>query len=465
MNWNVKRLAFALLPLLTPLRAQTPQQTLARDIFKQLIEINSTNSIGDNTRAAEAMAARFRDAGYPDRDIHLLAPAPRKGNLVVRLHGTTTAKPILFIGHLDVVEAKRSDWTFDPFVFREQDGYFYGRGAQDMKGDVAILVATFLRMKRENFRPSRDLILALTSDEEGGPSNGVDFLVKNHRDLIDAEFCVNSDAGGGNIKNGKQRYMSLAAAEKVFLSFKLEVTNPGGHSSLPTKDNAIYHLADGLARLEKFDFPVHLFDVTRAYFERTAQLSSGQTAADFKAVVANPNDSAVVGRLAASPYYNALLRTTCVATMLSAGHAENALPQSATATVNCRLLPVDNAEDIERTLKIVLADPKINVSVMTAARPSQFVPINPQVTAAVTAATVRYFPGLPVVPSMETGATDGVYLRAVGIPMYGVSGIFADEDDIRAHGRDERILVKSFYDSVDFMYAVVTTLGSAEPRP
>ena len=455
------RIVSALLSILTPLLAQTPQQTLARDIFKQLIEINTTNSIGDNTRAAEAMAARFREAGYPDSDVHLFTPAPRKGNLVVRLHGTTTAKPILFIGHLDVVEANRSDWTFDPFVFREQDGYFYGRGTQDMKGDVAILVATFLRMKRENFRPSRDLILALTSDEEGGPSNGVDFLVKNHRDLIDAEFCVNSDAGGGDIKSGKQRYMSLAAAEKVFLSFKLEVTNPGGHSSLPTKDNAIYQLADGLARLEKFDFPVHLFDVTRAYFERTAQLSSGQTVADFKAVVANPNDSAVVARLGASPLYNAFLRTTCVATMLSAGHAENALPQSATATVNCRLLPVDNAQDVERTLKTVLADPKINVTVMTAARPSQFVPINPQVTAAVTAATAKHFPGLPVVPSMETGATDGVYLRAVGIPMYGVSGIFADEDDIRAHGRDERILVKSFYDSIDFMYNVVTTLGSS----
>jgi acetylornithine deacetylase/succinyl-diaminopimelate desuccinylase-like protein len=449
---------------LARLGAQTPSQALARDIFRQLIEINTTNSVGDNTRAAEAMAARFRDAGYPESDIHLLAPAPRKGNVVVRLHGSGSAKPILFIGHLDVVEANRSDWSFDPFVFREQDGYFYGRGTQDMKGDVAILVATFLRMKREGFRPSRDLILALTSDEEGGPANGVDFLVKNHRDLIDAEFCVNSDAGGGDIKNGKQRYMSLAAAEKVFLSFKLETTNPGGHSSLPTKDNAIYHLSEGLSRLAKFDFPVHLFDVTRAYFERTAQLSSGETAADFKAVVANPNDSAVVARLAASPLYNALLRTTCVATMLSAGHAENALPQSATATVNCRLLPVDNAADVERTLSTVLADPKITVSVMTAARPSQFVPINPKVTSAVTAATAKYFPGLPVVPSMETGATDGVYLRAVGIPMYGVSGIFADEDDIRAHGRDERILVKSFYDSIDFMYDVITTLGS-EPRP
>ena len=454
----MKRLSI-ILAFTLPLGAQTPQQVLARDIFKQLVEINTTNSVGDNTRAAEALAARFREAGYPESDVQVLTPMPRKGNLVVRLHGTGSAKPILFIGHIDVVEAKRSDWSFDPFEFREQDGYFYGRGTQDMKGDAAILVATFLRMKREGFRHSRDLILALTSDEEGGPSNGMGWLVKNRRDLIDAEFCVNSDAGGGDIKNGKRRYMSLSAAEKVFLSFKLETTNRGGHSSLPTKDNAIYHLADGLGRLEKFDFPVHLFDVTRAFFERTASFSTGQNAADLKAVVANPNDPAVVARLSASPLYNALLRTTCVATMLSGGHAENALPQSATAIVNCRVLPVDKPEEVERTLRTVLADPAIGVSVLTAARPSEFAPINSKVMSAVTAATAKHFPGLPVVPSMETGATDGVYLRGAGIPTYGVSGIFADEDDIRAHGRDERILVGSFYDAVDFMYDVVTYAG------
>ncbi len=448
------------LALTLPAIAQTPQQTLARDIFKQLIEINTTNSVGDNTRAAEAMATRFREAGYPEKDVHVLAPAPKKGNVVIRLHGSDSSrKPILFIGHLDVVEAKRSDWSFDPFVFLDQGGFFYGRGTQDMKGDVAILVASFLRMKREGFQPSRDLILALTSDEEGGPSNGVEWLVKNHRDLIDAQFCVNSDAGGGDIKNGQRRFMSLAAAEKVFLSFQLEVTNPGGHSSLPKKDNAIYHLADGLARLEKFDFPVELFDVTRAFFERTAQFSPGQTGEDLKAVVARPNDAAVVALLSASPLYNALLRTTCVATMLSAGHAENALPQSATAVVNCRLLPVDKPADVERTLIRVLDDPQIKVTVLTAAHPSEFTPINPQVLTAVTAATAKNFPGMPVIPSMETGATDGIYLRSAGIPTYGVSGIFNDEDDIRAHGKDERVMVKSFYDAVDFMYDVITNLG------
>ena len=454
---------FALLLLILPLCAQQPREQLARDIFKQLIEINTTDSIGDNTRAAEAMATRFRAAGYPEQDIRVLGPAPRKQNLVVRLHGTGAARPVLFIGHLDVVEAKRSDWSFDPFVFREQDGYFYGRGTSDMKGDDAILVTMFLRLKREGFQPVRDMILALTSDEEGGTANGIDWLVTNHRDLIDAEFCVNSDGGGGDIKNGRRIYMSMQAAEKVFLSFKLEVTNPGGHSSLPTKDNAIYHLAEGLARLAKFDFPVRLFDVTRASFERMAPFYEGQLGADMRAVVGNPHDEAVVARLSALPQYNAQLRTTCVATMLSGGHAENALPQSATAVVNCRLLPVDQAEDVERTLNQVLADPKIKVSVMKPPKPVAYTPISPTVWSAVTAATSKSWPGLSVIPQMSTGASDGIYLIAAGIPTYGVSGIFGDEDDVRAHGRDERVLVKSFYEAIGFMYDVGATLGKAGP--
>jgi acetylornithine deacetylase/succinyl-diaminopimelate desuccinylase-like protein len=451
--------SLALSLLILPLCAQPPQQQLARDIFKQLIEIDTTDSAGDNTRAAEAMAARFREAGFAERDIQILAPAPRKGNLVVRLHGTGPARPILFIGHLDVVEARRSDWSFDPFVFREQDGYFYGRGTSDMKGDDAVLVATFLRMKREGFQPLRDMILALTSDEEGGAFNGIDWLVKNHRDLIDAEFCVNSDGGGGDIKNGRRIYMSMQAAEKVFLSFKLEVTNSGGHSSLPTKDNAIYHLAEGLARLAKFDFPVRLFDVTRASFERMAPFYPGQLGADMKAVAANPNDEAAVARLSALPQYNAQLRTTCVATMLSGGHAENALPQSATAVVNCRMLPVDKAEDVERTLNQVLADPKIKVSVMTPAKPVAYKPIDPRLLSIVTEATNKSWPGLPVIPQMMNGASDGIHLITAGIPTYGVSGTFSDEDDVRAHGRDERVLVKSFDEAVGFMYDVATALG------
>ncbi len=284
------RLLAALLAL-SPLFAQSPEQKIAREIFKQLIEINTTDSVGDNTRAAEAMAARFRAAGFAASDVTVLGPA-RKGNLVVRFHGAGPARPLLFIGHLDVVEARRADWPADPFQFREQDGYFYGRGASDMKDGDATLVAAFLRLKRENYRPSRDLILALTSDEEGGPANGIDWLVTKHRELIDAEYCINLDAGGGHIKNGKHLFMAMQAAEKVFLSFKLEATNNGGHSSLPTKDNAIYHLSDGLSRLGKFDFPVHLFDVTRTAFERGANIYGGQLGADLKMMVQNPNDPA-----------------------------------------------------------------------------------------------------------------------------------------------------------------------------
>ena len=341
----------------------------------------------------------------------------------------------------------------------EKDGYFYGRGTLDMKGDDTTLINSFLRMKRESFVPARDLILALTSDEEGGPANGIQFLVKEHRDLIDAAFCINPDSGGGDIKDGKHLVMTMEAAEKVFASFKLEVTNAGGHSSRPTKDNAIYHLADGLSRLAKFDFPVHLFDVTRSQLERSAPIYGGQLGADMKTIGADPTNAAALARLSALPQYNALLRTTCIPTLLAGGHAENALPQLATATVNCRVLPVDNVADVEKTLNKVLGDPQIKVTAMKAATVTPYTPIDPKVLAVVSAATTKHWPGLPVVPKLMLGASDGIYLIRAGIPTYGVSGIFSDEDDNRAHGRDERILTKSFDEAVDFMYDVVTGLA------
>ncbi len=443
-----------------PLCAQSPDHTLARDIFQQLIEINTTDSSGDNTRAAEAMADRFRAARFPQSEIHVLTPVPRKGNLVVRLRAAGVTSPILFLGHLDVVEARRADWDTDPFIFRQDSGYYYGRGTADMKGDDAALVAAFLRLKRENFKPARDLILALTADEEGGSSNGVDWLVKEHRDLINAQFCVNLDAGGGHIKNGKPIYMAMQAAEKVYVSFKLEVANKGGHSSVPTRDNAIYQLADGLSRLARYDFPVHLFDVTRAAFERGANIYPGQLGADLKTMVQNPNDAGAVARLSAIPFYNAQMRTTCVPTMLSGGHAENALPQLASAVVNCRLLPIEKPTDIKRTLEQVLADPRITVTEMNQPIATPYTPIDPRVLAAVTASTSKLWPGIPVIPAMDTGASDGIYLIRAGIPTYGVSGIFNDEDDYRAHGRSERILVKSFDDAVDFIYDLITRLAS-----
>lgn len=409
------------------------------------------------------MAARFREAGYPASDIQVLAPVARKGNLVVRLHGTGGAngpRPVLFIGHLDVVEAKPSDWSVDPFRLLEKDGFFYGRGTLDMKGDDATLVTTFLRLKREGFRPPRDLILALTSDEENGPANGIQFLLKEHRELIDAEYCINPDSGGGDIKNGKHLMMTMAAAEKVYASFRLEVTNAGGHSSRPSKDNAIYHLAGGLSRLAAFDFPVHLFDVTRSQLERSAAFYEGQLGADMKALGANPNDAGAVARFSALPQYNALIRTTCVPTLLAGGHAENALPQLATATVNCRVLPVDSVADVERTLNQVLADPQIKVTPVKAATITPYTPIDPRVLRVVTAATTKHWPGLPVVPKLMLGASDGIYLVRAGIPTYGVSGIFSDEDDNRAHGKDERILTKSFDEAVDFVYDMVTGLAA-----
>jgi acetylornithine deacetylase/succinyl-diaminopimelate desuccinylase-like protein len=453
------RLGLAALVAIVSLCAQTAPQREARDILRQLIEINTTDSSGDNTRAAEAMAARFRQAGFPAADVQVLAPRERKGNLVVRLRGTGAARPVLFIAHLDVVEALRSDWTLDPFQLTEKDGFFYGRGTSDMKGDVATFVHTFLRMKRENFRPARDLILALTSDEEGGTANGVDWLLKNHRPLIDAEFAINPDAGGGHDKNGRHLFLAVQAAEKVFLSFKLEVTNPGGHSSRPERENAIYQLAEGLVRLSKFQFPVRLFDVTRASFERSAPLYPGQVGADLAALARNSDDAPAAARLSEIPRWNAQLRTTCVATMLAGGHAENALPQTATAVVNCRFLPVDNAADVEGAVKRALNDPKIHVSVMSPAKPVGQKPMIPRVMDAIAAASAKLWPGLPIVPAMDTGASDSLYLNGANIPAYGVSGIFTDEDDNRAHGRDERIPVKSFYDAVDFTYDLVGRLG------
>lgn len=445
-----------------PLLAQQDERQLAHDILKELIEINTTDSTGDNTRAAEAMAARFRAAGFADSDIHVLGPAPRKGNVVVRLRGTsTTLKPLLFMGHLDVVEARREDWSFDPFKLVEQDGWFYGRGTQDMKSDDALLATTFIRLKREGFIPARDLILALTSDEEGGTYNGVQWLLKEHRELIDAEYCINADAGGGQIKDGKRLFMGLQAAEKIYASFRLDVHNKGGHSSLPVKDNAIYELADALARLEKYEFPVRLNQVSQTFFERLAAISKGKLASDLQAVTRTPPDPGAVDRLSRETYYNALLRTTCVPTQLKGGHAENALPQLAEAVVNCRLVPDDTVKSAQETLVRVLADPKVEVTPVEEVMVGPFSPLRTDVMKIVSAVTDSTWPGITVIPLMETGATDGKWSRLAGIPTYGVSAIFIDVDDVRAHGKDERVSQQSFYDGVRFHYQLIKRLAGA----
>jgi len=454
------------------LPAQTDAGTrqLSHDIFKQLIEINTTDSVGSTTVAAEAMARRLRDAGFPSGDVVVLGPNARKGNMVARLHGTGAHRPVLLIGHLDVVEARRSDWTTDPFQFIEKDGYFYGRGTQDMKSDDAIWITVFMLLKKEGFTPDRDLILALTADEEGGLSNGVDWLLKNHRDLIDAEFVLNSDGGGVNTENGKPVMVSMDASEKLYADFQLTVTNPGGHSSLPVPDNAIYHLANALVRLEHFQFPLELNEVTRTYFQRMASVASGQEAADMRAILRNPPDASASSRLARDPLENATLRTTCVATRLEAGHANNALPQTARANVNCRILPGHTREEVRQALVGVFADPKVEVGyvehsgrVLDSAPDAMALPpvkLRPEVMDTLDKVAGQMWPGVPVIPTMSTGASDGVYTNAAGLPTYGISGVAIDMDDVRAHGRDERVRVESFYQGVDFYYRYLKALTS-----
>src|SRR2546423_921697 len=375
----------------------------AREIFKELIEINPTASVGSVTRAAEAMAARLKAAGFADRDVQLLGPDPRKHNLLARYHGTGAQRPLLLLAHLDVVEAKREDWSFDPFTFLEKDGYFYGRGTSDDKGMAAQFVANVIRLKQEGFMPSRDLILALTADEEGGNFNGVDWLVKNHRDLIDAEFAIN-EGGGGNMRKGKYLTNEVQASEKGFQDFRLEVTNSGGHSSLPVKDNAIYHLAAGLSRLAAYEFPLQLNEVTRAYFERSASVESDpKVAADMRAVAKSTPDAAAAARLSAMlPYYNAQMRTTCVATRLQGGHANNALPQLATANVNCRILPGVSPASVKDTLVQAVADPQIKVSFVNQATPSKPSALRPRGHSALESLTKDMYPGVAVVPVMST---------------------------------------------------------------
>src|SRR5213080_2124867 len=449
-------------------KAQSPDPAnqLARDIFKQLIEINTTDSVGNVTTAAEAMAQRLRAAGFSENDLHVAGPNERKKNLVVRLRGTGKRKPILFIGHLDVVEALRTDWTTDPFEFIEKDGFFYGRGTEDMKEGDAILVTNFIRLKKENFLPDRDLILALTADEEGGSANGVDWLLKQHRDWIEAEYCINLDGGEFEKENGKRILAAIQASEKVYVDFQFESLNPGGHSSVPTPDNAIYHLAGALARLQSFSFPLHLNEITRNYFERMATLTLGQVSGDMKAVAKVPPDPAAAHRLSESGYYNSLLHTTCVATMLSGGHAPNALPQTARANVNCRIFPGEDPEEVRKTLERVASDPQVRITTVSQPGPDGKVvpvppsPLLPEVTEAMEKVLSITWPGVPLVATMSTGATDGKYTRIAGIPTYGVSCMLFDKNDDRAHGKDERVGVRDFYDGVVFNYKLIRELST-----
>lgn len=444
------------------LQAQQQKQdehTLVHDIYKQLIETNTTESVGNMTTAANEIAERLRAAGFPTGDVVVLGPDARHGNVVARIHGTGARKPILFIAHLDVVEANRSDWSLDPFKLTETEGFFYGRGTSDVKDGDAILAANFIRLKEEDYKPDRDLILALTSDEEGGDFNGITWLLEHHRNLIDAEYCINTDGGDFQLKDGKRLLTSIQTGEKLYADYQLQVFNKGGHSSLPSPDNAIYHLAGGLIRLSHYQFPVELNETTRAFFGRMSKMEQGSLAADMAGVAKTPPDKGSIERLSAAPYYNALLRTTCVATRLSGGHANNALPQDASAIVNCRILPGGTQEATEQTLVKVLDDPQIKVSAVAPPHTSPASPLREDVLETTEHVVGKMWPGVPVVPVMDTGATDGYRLRDAGIPTYGVSGVFIDINDVRAHGRDERILQNSFYEGVDFFYEYIKTLS------
>lgn len=441
-----------------------PHQQMAKDFLRELIEIDTTHSTGNTTTAADAMAAHLIAEGFAKEDVHVLGPVENRGNLVVRYRGRDIGrKPLLLLAHIDVVEADPADWTLDPFSFTEQEGYYYGRGTTDDKDEAAIYIANLIRLKREGFQPDRDIIVALTADEEGGTNNGVAWLLENHADLIDAEYALN-EGGGGAIRDGIHIANGVQASEKVYLTFMLEVRNPGGHSSLPVKDNAIYRLADALIRIRAYDFPVVLNDVTRIFFERTADLEEGDLAAAMRGIIQEPPDPAAAAYLSRTPFYNSRMRTTCVATLLEAGHAENALPQRARATVNCRVLPGESIDVVRDTLVTVIGDAQLTVTTIWDATPSPPSPLTPEILGAIESLTEEMWPGVPVIPMMSTGATDGLYLRNAGTPVYGVSGLFSDIADNRAHGQNERIIIKSFFEGQEFLYRLTKKLSKSDEK-
>ncbi len=451
-----------------------PAFSQAREILAELIAINTTDPGGDNTTAAKAVAKRLLAGGFPEADIQILTPPgrPNKGNLVVRYRAkNSTLRPFLFLGHLDVVEALPQDWTTNPFQLIEKDGYLYGRGTQDIKAMDTAVISTFLRLKQEGFVPPRDLILALTSDEENGTANGVAWLVKNHRELIDAEVVLNVDQGGVTTDKGKPTSVEVAAAEKMYADFQLLVTNPGGHSSRPVPINAIYQLAHALTRIESAPFPFELNPVTTAFFGGIAAKETPERRAQIQAVLQAAPSAAAIANFSKDARFNGLTHTTCIPTRLEAGHANNALPQRATALVNCRILPGHSAEEIRLELVKRVADTNVAVrwvnsqtAVPTETAPQEkaIKPAEPRgdVMGAIRNAADSFWPGVPIVVTMETGASDSKYTAAAGIPGYGIGMLAIDHDDVRAHGKDERIRVSAFHEAVEFNYRFVKALLS-----
>jgi acetylornithine deacetylase/succinyl-diaminopimelate desuccinylase-like protein len=451
---------------------QLPEQdqVLARKIFKEFIETNSEDSDGSVTAVAEVARKELLAAGFAPEDLVLAGPNALKQNLVVTYRGVagSALKPILIIGHIDVVEARKSDWTTDPYQFVEKDGFFYGRGTQDMKSGDVDVVSSFIRMKREGFVPKRDIVLALTADEEGGQSNGVSWLLKNRPELMVADFVLNPDSGGVELRNGKATEMDVEATEKTYADFELTARNRGGHSSLPRPDNAIYELMHALEKLEAAPFPVELNAVTRASLAETEKVTTAERAANIRGVLAMPPDAAAVAAFSKDPGDSALLRTTCVATMLKGGHAPNALPGEAQANVNCRILPGHSQEETRQTLIRLFADPQLTVEykaddgTISPQAPGRVSlpppPPRPDVFVPLRAVVAELWPGIPVIPVMDAGASDSIYTMQAGLPSYGIGGVGVGYDDVRAHGRDERVGVESFYTSVEFYYLYLKAL-------
>ncbi|HXV91060.1 MAG TPA: M20/M25/M40 family metallo-hydrolase [Gemmatimonadales bacterium] len=456
-------IACTAIALAFPLAAQEPaHRALEREILRELIEINTSDSGGGTMAATQALARRLREAGLPTADVHVLEPGPRQGMLVARYRGTGRAgRPILLMAHLDVVDARAEDWSMEPYTFHEADGYYYGRGTNDNKAGAATLVANFIRYRREGFVPDRDLVIVLTSDEETGQTS-IKWVLERHRDLVDAEFALNTDAGGGELKDGKPITFAVQAAEKLYQSYRLDVRNRGGHSSVPESPNAIYQLSEALLRISRHVFPVHLTEVSRAYFARSAAGQEPETAAAMRAL-AERDDPAAAARLATVPYYNGVMRTTCVATELFAGHAENALPQLARATVNCRLVPGESPDSVRAILARLTADTAVRVTPVDEPNPSPPSPLTPAVMEPIERLAREMWPAAVVIPEQSTGGTDGIYTRNAGIPTYGVSALFDEVGDVRAHGRDERVGVQSYHDAAEYWYRLVKRLATARP--
>ncbi|MEZ5996489.1 MAG: M20/M25/M40 family metallo-hydrolase [Hyphomonadaceae bacterium] len=448
--------AAAVLAFASSAEAQDNGRAAFRALYQQLVEIDTSPSTGSCTRAAEAMAAHLRAAGYSDRDVQVIAPEgrPDDGNLVAVLRGTSRQRAVLLLAHIDVVDARREDWERDPFTLVEEDGFFYARGAGDDKAMAAVFVDLMARLRRENLRPRRSIRLALTCGEETGPRvNGVEYLLQNHREWMQADFALNEGAGGTLSPEGQPIALNVQAGEKIHQVYTLTITNPGGHSSRPVPDNAIYRLSAALGRLSQFQFPFDINEVTRTNFARMAPIVGGETGETMAA--AARGDAAAIERLAEDPSYNALMRTTCVATQLEAGHASNALPQRAVATLSCRIMQGHTPEEVQAQLVSVLADPGIDVQPADRRFGSSPPVLTREFMGPVERAAARMWPGVPVIPAMTPGASDGRFLNTAGIPTYGVSGMFAVPGENNAHGLNEKIRVQSVYEGRDFLEAIV----------